>query len=246
VTGCSAADYATIKYDLSGNELWIRRYNGPANDFDGAQAIALDGSGNVYVTGHSDGSGTRRDYATIKYDSNGTELWVRRYNGPGNGTDMAFDLAVDFSGNVYVTGVSGGSGTLGDYATIKYDSSGNKLWVKRYNGAANWSDIANAVALDRSGNVYLTGRSAQTDVWPYNYDYATIKYVQIGMRGDANGDGVIDIADVVYLINYLFIDGPAPVLCLDAGDANCDGAVNVADIIYLVNYLFLYGPPPGC
>jgi parallel beta-helix repeat protein len=65
------------------------------------------------------------------------------------------------------------------------------------------------------------------------------------VRGDANGDGVIDVADVVYLINYLFISGPAP----DPfwlGDANCDGVVNIADAVYLRNYLFLSGPPPSC
>jgi hypothetical protein len=63
--------------------------------------------------------------------------------------------------------------------------------------------------------------------------------------GDANGDGVINIADVVYLINYLFIHGPAPVP-LAAGDANCDGVVSSADIVYLINYLFVGGPAPGC
>ena len=61
--------------------------------------------------------------------------------------------------------------------------------------------------------------------------------------GDANGDGVINVTDVVYLINYLFIDGPAPVP-IQAGDANCDGFVNVTDVVYLINYLFIDGPPP--
>jgi len=56
---------------------------------------------------------------------------------------------------------------------------------------------------------------------------------------------VIDIADVVYLVNYLFIDGPAPDP-LWVGEANCDGKVDIADVVYLVNYLFLEGPPPGC
>ena len=65
------------------------------------------------------------------------------------------------------------------------------------------------------------------------------------IRGDANGDGLIDIADVVYLINYLFINGPAPDP-LWVGDANCDEVVNIADVIHLVNYLFIDGPPPGC
>ena len=63
--------------------------------------------------------------------------------------------------------------------------------------------------------------------------------------GDANGDGVTDVADVMYLINYLFIGG-APPDPLEAGDANCDGAVDIADVVYLINYLFMGGSPPGC
>jgi len=63
------------------------------------------------------------------------------------------------------------------------------------------------------------------------------------LRGDANGDGVINVSDVVYLINYLFISGPAPDP-IQAGDANCDGFVNVTDVVYLINYLFISGPPP--
>jgi hypothetical protein len=61
--------------------------------------------------------------------------------------------------------------------------------------------------------------------------------------GDCNGDGVINSADVVYLINYLFKGRPAPdPSCV--GDVNCDGVVNSADVVYLINYLFKGGPPP--
>ena len=70
-------------------------------------------------------------------------------------------------------------------------------------------------------------------------------HVYLFMRGDANGDCKIDIADIVYLVNYLFIDGPAPDP-LWVGDANCDDVVNIADVVYLVNYLFIGGPPPDC
>jgi len=61
-------DYATIKYDSQGNELWVARYNGPGNNIDEANAIALDEAGNIYVTGVSRGdrgNGIREDYATI-------------------------------------------------------------------------------------------------------------------------------------------------------------------------------------
>jgi hypothetical protein len=69
--------------------------------------------------------------------------------------------------------------------------------------------------------------------------------VGTSVRGDANSDGVVDPADVVYLINYLFRSGPAPDP-LQAGDANCDGVVDPADVVYLINYLFRNGTPPGC
>jgi len=62
-------------------------------------------------------------------------------------------------------------------------------------------------------------------------------------RGDANGDGEINISDVVLLVNYLFVDGPAPTP-LEAGDADSSGEVDIADAIFLINYLFLDGPPP--
>jgi hypothetical protein len=63
------------------------------------------------------------------------------------------------------------------------------------------------------------------------------------MPGYLNDDGIINIADVVFLINYLFIAGspPNPV---QKGDANCDGVVNIADVVYLINYLFIGGAPP--
>ena len=63
------------------------------------------------------------------------------------------------------------------------------------------------------------------------------------MRGDVNDDGAINVADLGYLVNYLFFGGDDPP-CLEEGDVNGDGAINVADLGYLVNFLFFGGPPP--
>ena len=93
----------TIKYDGNGNEQWIAFYNGPGNSQDGAVAIALDDSGNVYVTGTCWGNASQQDYATIKYNIDGTQQWVALYNGPG-GHSSATALVLDAFGNVYVTG----------------------------------------------------------------------------------------------------------------------------------------------
>ena len=65
------------------------------------------------------------------------------------------------------------------------------------------------------------------------------------LLGDANGDGEIAPGDVVYLINYLFRNGPAPDP-LVAGDSNCDDSVDTGDVVYLINYLFRGWPPPSC
>lgn len=89
-------------------QKWAVHYNGPGNGVDEACAIAVDGSGNVFVTGSSQGSGTGCDYATVCYDSDGEQIWVARYNGPDNGYDSPSAIAVDGSGNVYVTGRSMG------------------------------------------------------------------------------------------------------------------------------------------
>ncbi|MBW6479419.1 MAG: T9SS type A sorting domain-containing protein, partial [Bacteroidales bacterium] len=111
------SDYATIKYNSEGEELWVAHYNIPGNSYNIGRAIAVDASGNVYVTGQSDGIETTSDYATVKYNSDGEEQWVTRYH---NDYDYSWAIATDVSGNVYVTGSSWGSGTQYDFATIKY------------------------------------------------------------------------------------------------------------------------------
>jgi hypothetical protein len=63
--------------------------------------------------------------------------------------------------------------------------------------------------------------------------------------GDANGDGEVNVADGVFIINYVFKGGPAPDP-LAAGDANCDGDVNIADAVYIIAYVFKGGPEPCC
>jgi hypothetical protein len=64
-------------------------------------------------------------------------------------------------------------------------------------------------------------------------------------KGDVNASGAVEVGDVVYLINYLFRDGPYPPN-LEIGDVNCDEAVNGGDVVFLISYLFRGGPEPSC
>jgi hypothetical protein len=131
-----------LAFTATAQEAWVARYKGPGNSNDVAYAVAVDTSGNVYVTGFSVGSGTGTDYATIKYNASGAQQWVARYNGPGNDND---------------------------YATIKYNPSGQQQRIARYNnGLVNGDDSAQSIAVDASGNVYVTGlaRAWVTSVFP--------------------------------------------------------------------------------
>ncbi len=173
-------DYVTIKYNSNGDTLWVRRYDGPGNDADDAYAIAVDTSGNVYVTGQSYGSGTLWDYATIKYNSAGAQQWVARYNNSAfNDHDIAYALALDGQGNVYVTGRSNGTSGASDIVTIKYNSAGIQQWLTSFSGPGDNYDWAKAIAVDSSGIVYVTGTSSD-----YNgvYDYITLKYNLVGTQ----------------------------------------------------------------
>lgn len=191
VTGMSRStplfeDYATIKYDPDGqpSSTWastgfgvgVRRYDGPTAEQDQALAMAVDALDNVYVTGKSKGPGSDYDFLTIKYNAGGAEDWVRRYNGPGNALDEARGIVVDSSGNVYITGVSAGSGTGFDYATIKYSPNGTELWASRYNGPGNEDDLAVSLSMGTSEDVYVTGYSKGVGT---DFDYATIRYDRV-------------------------------------------------------------------
>ncbi len=119
-------DYATIAYaTAAGGDLWLKRYDGPANDFDIANALALSADGSsVFVTGQS--WGTDYDYATVAYSAaDGAPRWSKRYNGVAGGYDNAQALIVSPDGTtVFVTGESWRNAATGnsDYATLAYST----------------------------------------------------------------------------------------------------------------------------
>ena len=114
---------------MSGEVLWEQRYNGPANDYDLAKALALDRSGNVVVTGSSGNSDGRFDFYTAKYAAaDGALLWEIRYDSPGHGDDRVArrGLALGPNDMIAVTGSSSG-----DYATVLYRETLLPLCIER-------------------------------------------------------------------------------------------------------------------
>lgn len=224
-------DYVTIKYNATtGDTAWVRKYNNSTvNLNDHATAMVVDGFGNVYVTGYSYGGTTDHDYATVKYDALGNQIWVKRYNGPANGADYANAIVVDGSGNIYVTGNSYGGTASDDYATIKYYPNGDTAWVRRYNGPANSTDYAKAIGVDGSGNVYVTG----TSISATSYDYATIKYYSNGslawvQRYDGPGHDLDDAP-------AMSVDGPGNAYVTGYSWGGSGTAEDIATIKYKPN-----------
>jgi len=251
--------------EAAATRLWVKRYDGTADDTDEAAALAFDNSGNVYVAGRSKGAGTGFDYLVIKYGPSGGLKWVRQYNGPGNGEDAARAIAVDDDGNVYVTGVSVGSGTFDDYATIKYSSSGGETWVRRYSSGA-YLDTAADIAIDSFGNVIVTGVSAAKDS---GNDFLTIKYGPNGAdkwvrrydgpigEGDKATGVVVDSEGNVYVTGTSMGEGTSWDFCTikyspggtqlwvkrwdgpgHLGDGALGIAIDESDLVYVTGYSY--------
>jgi hypothetical protein len=177
VAGAGAAtgtkDYYIAKFNSSGTKLWVVQA-GVAGKTTESNAAAVDSSGNVYIAGDTNtnlqaGSGNATggyDYFVAKYNSAGTRLWVKQRGGTGNNT-FGLGLAVDASGNAFVSGntgvnLSAGSGSSvggADGFVAKYDTSGTFSWVKQ-NGATSAVTRAYAVAIDSAGSALVCGQTA--------------------------------------------------------------------------------------
>lgn len=169
----SQAGPAAATTSSPGSQLWVSSYNGPNQQFDVATATVASPDGKVvFVTGRSAGNNNTQDYATLAYDSaTGAQLWVSRYNGPVNQSDIPFAIGVSPDGStVYVTGESVGANNVFDYVTIAYDAqTGAQKWLARYNGLSNLGGVARSLVVSPDGStVYVTGYSDR--------DYVTIAY----------------------------------------------------------------------
>ena len=173
VTG-QGTNYYIAKLTSSLTIAWEQTYNGSSNLNDEAKGIKVDGSGNVYVTGYSTSSTLGKEIRTIKYNSSGTLQWNVIENSSSNGNDEAFDMEIDASSNIYVCGSMASNINQQDYYTVKYNSSGTKIWEIQSDGS-HLNDQATNVALDSLNNVITTGSSATA---PNTYVYTTYKYLQ--------------------------------------------------------------------
>jgi hypothetical protein len=164
-TNAGLTDIFVVKYNASGTKLWTRQLG--TTGYDDGYSVATDSSGNVYVTGATNGgldgntNAGRGDLFVVKYDTSGTKLWTRQLG--ATGYDSGFSVTTDSGGNVYVTGATDGgldgntNAGRDDLFVVKYDTSGSKLWTRQLGTAMH--DNGYGVTTDSNSNVYVTGRT---------------------------------------------------------------------------------------
>lgn len=190
VTGVSfdgtSFNIVTIKYDNTGNQLWINTYDGSANGIDEPGGIALDSNDDVYFTGYTFIGGSDYDIITRKINGvSGNTTWTVIHNGTGN-FDVGNDIVIDSQDGIYITGqLEPGIGNA-DMITIKYDASGNQIWSNTYTNGTSAFDVGIVIVADDLDNVYMVGysenggdetdylirkyNSAGTSLWTQRYD----------------------------------------------------------------------------
>jgi len=174
-------DIFVAKYSATGAHQWSKRFGDTTSDT--GSSVAVDGSGNIVVTGYfqnkvdfgggllfaNGGDGGYADVFVVKFSATGAHQWSRSFG--GFYSDAGYTVAVDSNGNVIVSGHFQGTADFGggpltsvndtsDVFIVKYSSTGSHLWSKRFGTGA--LDIGYGVAVDGNNNIILTGQFQNT------------------------------------------------------------------------------------
>lgn len=177
--GISGTDYLVAKIDASGVTQWQRRLRGKADTANRLTAMAIDGNGDILVTGLADNGErvfTARNYVTLKYSPAGVELWRAVADGAGN-EEQATAIAVDGGNNVYVTGWSRTAAGARQGLTVKYNSAGAEIWRRIF---AYSDDLPQYVGVDRDNNIIVAGYTYGAVGSGYSDRCFAVKYRQDG------------------------------------------------------------------
>jgi len=194
-TNAGWTDVFAVKLDpATGALLWKRQFG--SSESEDLSGLAVDGSGNLYLVGstygdlvangNADATFMTSDAYVVKYGADGTRVWTKQFGTTVN--DWATGVAVDGSGNIYVSGNTFGilgtenAGAI-DFFLTKFDPTGTKAWTSQL--GTSLDDLATGLTVDSSGNAWLTGSTGSgldgnisiggTDMFLVMYDTSGVK-----------------------------------------------------------------------
>ena len=171
-------DAFLIRYSTTGNVSWQVNYDQGVLNNERAEALSIDASGNILVTGRA--TNLNDDVFLNKYSPSGALLYNRIYNNVEN--DRVYYMRLDPTGNIYLLGqtdVLSGTGTNYNYMLLKYNTAGNLVWSRNYGSAVNNDEDPSGMAFDASGSIFITGKSDVSTSGTVN-DFLTVKYDSSG------------------------------------------------------------------
>ncbi len=183
----------TVKFDSSGNLIWVRSFQSDDNQIYNNAYLAIDSLNNLIVAGNLTNGTNLTDIYIIKYNNIGSLIWTTTINGPAGRNDYVGGLAIDYNNYIYLTGTACSQNSIYfqfyEYLTAKLNSSGQILWTK-HNGNGYYN-YASELILDDSLNVIVTGC--------INMDFCTIKYDNLGNtkwnKTYSSGNDSLDISN---------------------------------------------------
>jgi hypothetical protein len=171
-----SGSFITVKYDVNGNPAWTNYFKSSATSTEGASGIAVDATGNIFVTGFSfDSSSGANTFLTLKYAGDGSVLWTNRYSLVG--LEGASGVIVDVLGNVIVVGNSQGGTPQQTQPLVEYSNSGEALWTNIIAGPGYAGGGVPRIATDPAGNVFLVAGTPGSST----PDYTTVEYSGAGI-----------------------------------------------------------------
>jgi len=180
----SAYDWKIIKLNDALNVVWSATHNGTANLDDTANAICVDGSGNVYVTGFTSEVNEAKNMTTQKYSSSGVLQWTSSFHNEADDEGQAIEI--DNDDNIIVSGSSFKVSSL-DFQTIAYKpQNGGELWSVGFNSIYNRDDVPSDIAISDDGDVYVVG-SIEKNETTLTYFICHYSIHDLGIPQLANG-----------------------------------------------------------
>jgi hypothetical protein len=217
-------DIITLKFRPNGTLIWDEIYDGE-NYEDRGLALDTDEDNNIFIAGYTsiEFGGSNTSTILLKYNASGSLKWTRNIESGSPGSeDKAFGIVVDSDGRIYITGQVTDQVTELDYFVSRYESSGHRSWLKKYNGPGNGEDYASAITMTNGNKIAVTGASWGTNE---NFDYATVVFNKNGNLMDAyrysmafNTDD--RAKDIKSKGNSLFVTGFSELLSYSPGGNN--------------------------